>query len=166
MFRDTGSFLQAGEKRQMNETTLSPSVCNYAALRRATRGMGQLYDQALAPSGLNAAQHGLLNSIARLKNPSQSDLAADLVMDLSALGHTLKPLVRDGFVQLLPDAIDKRKRRVTLTAAGAAKLRDTGKLQKTVQRRLEAVLGQREAGALRAMLDYLSSSDFSAEFGR
>jgi DNA-binding MarR family transcriptional regulator len=150
----------------MNETPLSSSVCNYAALRRATRGVGQLYDQALAPSGLNAAQHGLLNSISRLKNPSQSDLAADLVMDLSALGHTLKPLVRDGFVQLSPDATDKRKRRVTLTSVGAAKLRDAARLQKTVQRRLESVLGREEAGALRALLDYLSSSEFSDEFGR
>jgi DNA-binding MarR family transcriptional regulator len=150
----------------MNEMPLSSSVCNYAALRRATRGVGQLYDQALAPSGLNAAQHGLLNSIARLKNPSQSDLASDMVMDLSALGHTLKPLVRDGFVQLSPDATDKRKRRVTLTSAGVAKLRDTGKLQKTVQRRLESVLGREEASALRDLLDYLSSSEFSSEFGR
>jgi|SRR5580698_5181506 DNA-binding MarR family transcriptional regulator len=150
----------------MNETPLSPSVCNYAALRRATRGVGQLYDQALAPSGLNAAQHGLLNAIARLKNPSQSDLATDLVMDLSALGHTLKPLVRDGLVQLSPDAVDKRKRRVTLTSVGTAKLRDTRSLQKRVQRRLENVLGPQEAGALRVLLDYLSSSDFSKEFGR
>jgi DNA-binding MarR family transcriptional regulator len=150
----------------MNEMPLSSSVCNYAALRRATRGVGQLYDQALAPSGLNAAQHGLLNSIARLKNPSQSDLASDMVMDLSALGHTLKPLVRDGFVQLSPDATDKRKRRVTLTSAGVAKLRDTGKLQKTVQRRLESVLGREEASALRDLLDYLSSNEFSSEFGR
>jgi DNA-binding MarR family transcriptional regulator len=148
----------------MNEMSLSPSVCNYAALRRATRGVGQLYDQALAPSGLNAAQHGLLNSIARLKNPCQSDLATDLVMDLSALGHTLKPLVRDGFVQLSPDDNDKRKRRVTLTSVGAAKLRDTRKLQKTVQRRLESVLGHDRASALRALLDYLSSSDFSKAF--
>jgi DNA-binding MarR family transcriptional regulator len=150
----------------MNETPLSPSICNYAALRRATRGIGQLYDQALAPSGLNAAQHSLLNSIARLKNPSQSDLASDLVMDLSALGHTLKPLVRDGFVQLSPDATDKRKRRVTLTPVGAAKLRDTRTLQKKAQRRLESVLGQQEAGALRTLLDFLSSSDFSKEFER
>jgi hypothetical protein len=53
-----------------------------------------------------------------------------------------------------------------LTSAGVAKLRDTGKLQKTVQRRLESVLGREEASALRDLLDYLSSSEFSSEFGR
>jgi DNA-binding MarR family transcriptional regulator len=143
------------------KSSLSPSVCNYAALRRATRGVGQFYDQALAPSGLNAAQHGLLSMISRLRGPSQSDLAAELVMDLSALGHTLKPLVRDGFVQMAPDAVDKRKRRVTLTASGAAKLRDTARLQKQAQSRFEAMLGKDEAGVLRTILDHLSSRDFS-----
>jgi DNA-binding MarR family transcriptional regulator len=142
------------------KTSLSPSVCNYAALRRATRGIGQLYDQALAPSGLNAAQHGLLNTISRLKNPSQSDLATELVMDLSALGHTLKPLIRDGYVQMTEDVIDKRKRRVALTFTGVAKLRDTAKLQKLAQNRFEAMLGKGEAGALRAVLDHLSSGVF------
>jgi DNA-binding MarR family transcriptional regulator len=142
------------------KTSLSPSICNYAALRRATRGVGQLYDQALAPSGLNAAQHGLLAAISRLKNPSQSDLAEELVMDLSALGHTLKPLIRDGFVDMAADAADKRKRRVTLSATGVAKLRETGKLQRVAQGRFEALLGRDEAGALRTILDHLSGSDF------
>jgi len=150
----------------MSEALLTPSVCNYAALRRATRGIGQLYDQALAPCGLNAAQYSLLNAIARLKSASQSQLAADLVMDLSALGHTLKPLIRDGFVATLPDETDPRKRRIALTPVGTAKLKEAAKLQSPVQGRFETVLGREKAGALRLLLDHLASGSFSEKFAK
>jgi DNA-binding MarR family transcriptional regulator len=151
----------------MKDSSLTPSACNYAALRRATRGIGQLYDQALAPCGLNAAQFSLLNGIKRFKGkPSQSDLAAELVMDLSALGHTLKPLIRDGFVDVIPDATDGRKKRIVLTAAGKTKLAEAARLQKSVHQRFERAAGREEAEAFRAMLDRLASPEFAADFAR
>ena len=36
-------------------------------------------------------------------------------MDLSALGHTLKPLIRDTYIILVPDKDDRRVKHVTLT---------------------------------------------------
>ena len=50
--------------------------------------------------------------------PTLRDLANDIVMDLSALGHTLKPLIRDGYVALVPDKEDGRLKHATLTNAG------------------------------------------------
>jgi DNA-binding MarR family transcriptional regulator len=38
-----------------------------------------------------------------------------MIMDLSALGHTLKPLTRDGYVETVADRQD---RRIRLTKAG------------------------------------------------
>ena len=40
--------------------------CNNSMLRRASRMLGQLYDDELAPSGLRATQHGLLAQIHRM----------------------------------------------------------------------------------------------------
>jgi DNA-binding MarR family transcriptional regulator len=90
-------------------TFLTPSICSYGALRRATRGIGQLYDGMIGSAGINAAQYNLLHTISRLDAPTQSKLAGEMVMDLSALGHTLKPLIRDGLVASRKDNEDARK---------------------------------------------------------
>ena len=139
---------------------ITASTCNHGALRRAARGVAQLYDQTLAPSGLNATQYNLLSAIERLKKPTQSELAADLVMDLSALGHTLKPLIRDGLVGTRPDELDGRKRRVILTRAGMARRHAAEALWRSAQRRFEAVHGRKESAALRRLLDVLASTSF------
>src|SRR6185295_11931169 len=123
-------------------------ACNNAMLRRASRALGQVYDDELAPSGLRATQHGLLAQIAMMKTPTVRDLAAELVMDLSALGHTLKPLIRDGFVALVPDKQDRRVKHVKLTKTGRNKLKETSKFWSQAQRRFEKVFGEKQAAYL------------------
>jgi DNA-binding MarR family transcriptional regulator len=135
-------------------------ACNNAMLRRASRALGQVYDDELAPSGLRATQHGLLAQIAIMKAPTIRDLAAEIVMDLSALGHTLKPLIRDGLVALVPDKQDRRVKHVTLTKTGRNKLKETSKLWAKAQRRFERAFGEKKAVYLRDVLEELSSEAF------
>jgi DNA-binding MarR family transcriptional regulator len=135
-------------------------ACNNAMLRRASRMLGQIYDDELAPSGLRATQHGLLAQINQMDGPTLRDLAAEIVMDLSALGHTLKPLMRYGFVALVRDKKDGRAKHVTLTNAGRQKLKQTSKLWSRAQRRFEMVFGARRAAQLRGVLEELSSETF------
>ena len=99
-----------------------PSPCNNAMLRRASRMLGQVYDEELAASGLRTTQHSLLAQIDKMKGPTLRELATEIVMDLSALGHTLKPLIRDRYVILVPDKDDRRVKHVTLTRSGKSKL--------------------------------------------
>ena len=134
--------------------------CNNAMLRRASRMLGQIYDAELAPSGLRATQHGLLAQIAIMKAPTIRDLASEIVMDLSALGHTLKPLIRDGLVALVPDKRDRRVKHVTLTKTGRNKLKETSKLWSQAQWRFERVFGEKKAVYLRDVLEELSSEAF------
>jgi DNA-binding MarR family transcriptional regulator len=134
--------------------------CNNSMLRRASRMMGQIYDDELAPSGLRATQHGLLAQIAIMDGPTLRDLAAEIVMDLSALGHTLKPLIRDGYVALVPDKDDRRVKHATLTKAGRKKLEQTLKLWTQAQQRFEKVFGEKRAADLRLVLEELSSEEF------
>ena len=75
--------------------------CNNTALRKATRRVSQLYDSVLAPTGLRSTQRSILLNIARFGSPTMGELAASLVLDRSALGHNLKPLVRDGLIVLV-----------------------------------------------------------------
>ncbi len=134
--------------------------CNNAMLRRASRMLGQLYDDELAPSGLRATQYGLLAQIHIMHEPTLRDLAAEIVMDLSALGHSLKPLIRDGYVALVPDEKDGRVKHVTLTKAGQKKLQQTKRLWAQAQDRFEKVFGDKKAADLRATLGELSSDAF------
>src|SRR6202021_1263349 len=97
------------------------SVCNCTALRKATRRVSQLYDSALEPCGLRATQRTILSQIARTGSSAMGELAEALVMDRGALTHNLKPLERDGLVEIRPDPKDRRNRRVVLTATGRAK---------------------------------------------
>lgn len=141
-----------------------PNPCSNAALRKATRNVGQLYDDALAPSGLRATQHGLLATIRNLGAPTMGQLAGTMVMDLSGLGHTLKPLARDGYVSLVPDETDRRARRVRLTDRGQAKLDETLALWRRAQDRFEAAFGAEQADALHGVLAILASPDFREAF--
>ena len=45
-----------------------PSPCNNAMLRRASRMLGQVYDEELAASGLRTTQHSLLAQIDKMKD--------------------------------------------------------------------------------------------------
>lgn len=136
------------------------TACNYAMLRRATRKLGQFYDDVQAPSGLKATQQGLLYQIHIGGEPAMGAIAAALVMDLSALGHTLKPLIRDGYVETFSDPDDRRIKRVRLTRQGRIKLDEAMTLWQTAQQRFEDVVGKEKAERLRAVLDDISALDF------
>ena len=135
------------------------TLCNNAMLRRATRKIGQYYNDVLAPSGLKATQQGLLYQIHISNEPAMGAIASALIMDLSALGHTLKPLIRDGYVETFADKDDRRVKRVRLTPQGRAKLDEAMKLWRIAQQRFEAIVGKDEAAKLRAALDAIAAPD-------
>ena len=135
------------------------SACNNATLRRAARKLGQFYDDIVAPSGLKATQQGLLYQIHATGEPTMGEIAAAMIMDLSALGHTLKPLIRDGYVETVADKNDRRIRRVRLTKAGEKKLAEAMKLWKVAQQRLEDRIGAEKAERLRVALDEIAGLD-------
>lgn len=135
------------------------SRCNNATLRRTARRLGRFYDDALAPSGLKGTQFGLLFQISASSEPAMGTVAEALIMDLSALGHTLKPLVRDGYVETFPDKDDRRVKRVRLTPHGQAKLEEAIRLWSVAQQRFEEMIGAEQAAKLRATLDDVASLD-------
>jgi DNA-binding MarR family transcriptional regulator len=130
------------------------SACYGAALRKASRRVAQLYDNAVAPCGLKATQYGILAELsATAENPpSLAELADQLVLDRSALGHNLRPLERDGFVAIRKDKEDRRVRKIVLTAKGRTKFDEARKLWRTAQERFLSVYGEDEAAALRGSL--------------
>jgi len=136
--------------------------CCNAALRRASRRLSQIYDVALAPSGLKTTQYTLLSQIRLSAEPTLRALASGLVMDQSALGHTLKPLLRDGYVELVPDAKDRRTKRIRLTEAGRLKQLEATALWRAAQARFDAGFGPEASRTLRTTLAHIASAEFAA----
>jgi DNA-binding MarR family transcriptional regulator len=131
---------------------------------KASRRISQLYDTALAPSGVKATQRAILAQIARLEPTNVGKLAEVLVMDSGALVHTLKPPERDGLVAVTLDADDRRNRLITLTRHGRAKLAETDALWAKAQRSFEAGFGRSDSESLREALRFLITDDFGAPF--
>jgi DNA-binding MarR family transcriptional regulator len=143
------------------------SLCNCTALRKATRRVSQLYDSALEPCGLRITQRSILMQIARSASPPPlGELAEALVMDRGALTHTMKPLQRDGLVEIRIDPEDRRNRLVALTAAGRKKIEQSTALWKRAQEGFESAFGVAKSAALRQALEFVVSEDFVAAFNR
>jgi len=68
--------------------------------------------------------------------------------------------VRDGLVELRPEAHDKRTKHAALTTLGTNRLDDGVMLWATANRRVEAELGSTPARMLRALADQVSSKEF------
>ncbi len=135
--------------------------CFGTAIRKASRRMAQLYDTALAPSGLRSTQLTLLAEIDMRSKapPSMAELAHALVIDRSALGHNLRPLERDGLVALQESRTDLRRRHVVLTAKGKAKLREAMQRWQQAQDRFGAVFGEVAAAKLRQTMLSIAYDD-------
>jgi DNA-binding MarR family transcriptional regulator len=137
----------------------SPFVyCSAAALRMAARRVSQFYDGFLAPEGLKISQYSVLAIAARRreKAPTVNELADELGMDRSTLGHNLRPLERDGLLALVSDAADKRVRRVVVTERGRAKRRACRELWALAQARFEEAFGSARAADLGSMLSRIA----------
>jgi DNA-binding MarR family transcriptional regulator len=133
-------------------------------LRKATRRVSQLYDAALAPSGLKITQRAILAQIGRTEPTNVGMLAEALVMDSGALAHTLRPLERDGFVSIDVNPDDRRHRSISLTPEGRAKLAETDALWSRAQAGFDAAVGRVQSAALRKALEALLTEEFSAAF--
>ncbi len=123
-------------------------------MRKASRRVGQMYDAALASSGLKCTQFAVLVEIARHADapPTMRELADALVMDRSTLGQNLRPLERDGLVSIIVAATDRRRRNVALTKTGIARLNAARPLWSAAQARFEARFGEQAAADLRQIL--------------
>jgi DNA-binding MarR family transcriptional regulator len=110
--------MPAGKKPLGLAKKLEPlDVCACSNLRKATRAITQLYDEALRPAGLRATQLSLLTACGNLEPVTVGYLAHAVVMDRTTLARDLKPLEREGLIKIATGQ-DQRERRITLTARG------------------------------------------------
>jgi DNA-binding MarR family transcriptional regulator len=140
----------------------NPAACNCLALRQAARHVTQFYDEFLAPAGLRSTQYSILARLQRRGAITVNALAAEMVMDRTTLGRNILPLQRDGFVTVGRGKEDRRSKEITLTASGAAQLREAAKAWAQAQTRFETVFGVRRAKELRNLLSDVTARELVA----
>lgn len=117
------------------------TACYCIVLRNASRRLTSVYDEALAPLGINISQFSQLRNIRRTQPVSLSDLARRLDLDRSTVGRNTKVLERMGLVISAPGE-DQRENMLSLTDKGLDLLEQGAPLWDEAQAGMEAKLGK------------------------
>lgn len=120
-------------------TSIPPLPCLCASVRRASRALTQLYEEALRPTGIRGPQFTVLQALSLAGQVSQGKLGEILAMDSTTLTRTLGILVRRGWVSRTHGS-DRREWRLGLTRKGKSQLNramvEWEKVQQAVEKRL------------------------------
>jgi DNA-binding MarR family transcriptional regulator len=130
--------------------------CLCLHLQRAARAVARRFDQAFRPLDLTSGQFSLLTALDRMDLPSIGRLSSALAMDRTTLTANLKPLERRGLVAAATDPIDRRTRRLLLTARGQAVLKAAFPLWRATHAAIDHLVADCATDRLRADLLALS----------
>ena len=133
--------------------------CNCLAVRQAARYLTQFYDQYLAPSGLRSTQFSILGKLRGYGPLSINALAKQLVMDRTTLGRNMLPLQREGLIEIVPGAADRRTKELRLTEAGVERLNAAAPAWNQAQSQFEQAFGNKRSSELRALLNGVVTSE-------
>jgi len=130
---------------------LIASECLSVRVRRLGRVVTRIYDAALAPHGISAAQLNLLAAVAVGEGVRPADLTRLLDLEKSTLSRDLKRMEQLGWVRSR-ETLPRGGLFVTLTAAGSRLLAEVRPSWEKAQAAAEAELGQKPFAQLRAAL--------------
>lgn len=92
-------------------------LCMNLSYRKAARVITQIYDRELADCGIKCTQFSILRATYFRKQTTNAELQTVLVLNQTTLSRGLKPLIRDGLIEVTPGE-DKRQKILSLTAKG------------------------------------------------
>jgi DNA-binding MarR family transcriptional regulator len=129
-----------------------------ALIRAAARRLGQLAEAAGATASISAPEMDVLQEIFDVGPMDVGDLRARLNAPKQSLARNLNQLEGRGFVAREPDQSDRRRRLVTLTAAGMTFTREATERRRAALRQAFLSAGpEAVTGARRVLSDLLRS---------
>lgn len=146
--------------RSLNSSTmtgkhLDPAHCVCATLRKATRNVTQLYDDALRPAGLRATQFQTLSAIRNAGEATVTKLTELLLVDQTTLTRNLAVLERGGLIKDVQKP-DGRLKSVRLTRKGEQALQTALPLWAGIQERVTKAISTRTWATMSADLEHLA----------
>jgi DNA-binding MarR family transcriptional regulator len=121
-------------------------------LKHAWLRLGELTAAALAPYGVTGRELAVLVTLADSEAPSQQQAARSLGVDRTTMVALIDALEGKGLVARRPDAEDRRRNVVELTAAGRQTLTDATAAYSRAEREFLAPLPGPEAQDFRKAL--------------
>jgi DNA-binding MarR family transcriptional regulator len=112
-----------------------------ASLRRTSRALTQLYEDALRPTGLRGTQFTVLQTLSLAGEVTQGQLGQILVMDSTTLTRTLNIMSRHGWI-VKRRGEDRREWRMRLSRAGETQFKVALPHWEKAQTRLRRQLGE------------------------
>lgn len=130
-------------------------ICACLNLRKVTRSVTQIYDDALRSVNLRSGQYSILIALNAHDPCTIHQLSEIICVDRTSLSRNLKPLERRGLIEIKPGRHDKRTRMLNLTEKGIDKLHEAYPLWDEAQKEVTKIIGDDE---LMTLLDYLNCS--------
>jgi len=116
-------------------------LCMNLSYRKASRVISQIYDRELADCGIKCTQFSILRATFFRKHTSNAELQEILVLNQTTLTRGLKPLIRDGLIQVEPGE-DRRQKILSLTSKGEDLFCQAEKKWQRAQKYIRSKLGQ------------------------
>jgi DNA-binding MarR family transcriptional regulator len=145
-------------KQQISKSTQQP-VCLCTNLRRTTRAISNIYDAALAPTGIKITQFSLLRAVERNEPTAISELAEDMALDRTTLARNLALLERDRLLVLCAGE-DRRVTEVRLTQAGRKAIKKAMPIWSNTQQEVSRLLAP---GRIEQLYDISREASNAAE---
>ena len=116
-----------------------PCLC--ANVRRASRVLSQIYEEAMRPFGLRMTQFTILQALSLTGKKLQGDLAELLALDSTTLTRSVGILHKRGWVKVRKGK-DRRERWLSLSRSGERELARIQPSWEAVQKKVRLQLGE------------------------
>lgn len=138
----------------------SPDIMKTCAcfnFRKSARIVTQIFDRALAPSGIKSTQFSLVVGTKRLQPVPMGELAESLILDQTAFSRNVRILIENGLIQV-DRGDDRRHKLLRLTNKGERILSQAIPLWMMAQKQVESIYGAKGWDQLIKSLAQLESA--------
>ena len=140
------------DKLDVSALMNTPHECVAFTMRKASRAISQIYEEALHSTGLRGTQYSLLVATAFIGDQGIGALAEGLVTNRTTITRNLKPLIARGLIRNAPGP-DRRTRGLELTDEGVETIREAYPLWRAAQERVLKELGQERFDVVKSFAD-------------
>lgn len=142
----------SGDAAYARDLELSYLIHDVSRLRRLT------FDQLMKPLGATRAQWWVIAFLARRDGMRQTNLAFELDIGKASLGTLIDRLEAAGWVERRPDPIDRRAKRVYLSAKSRRFAREMGNVDRAFNREMLKNFGEEDRDTLVRLLSRLKQA--------
>ena len=127
-------------------------VCLNFSVRKASRVLNKIYDRHLQDTGLKCSQFTILRVIDHLEQTTSLQLIDIMVIDQTTLSRSLKPLIRDGLIEVTPGE-DRRYKLLSLTPQGKKSFKRASRAWQAAQEEIKSKLSGEQLDELLSVTD-------------